>query len=167
MSTLRTFFPPVTPVTPATQPFMQVQDQKPTGTNGGASVAGDNHRALNTVLHNDIVGASLASNQVTLPAGTYYAEADCNITRDTLVASRGLLRITVDGVPVLIGTNTAANTAYDCIPVAVSGQFSLTVSSVIAVIMWSASAAVDGFGYPASQPPYEVFTDFRIWKISD
>lgn len=42
---------------------------------GGTSIAGSNTRILNTVLANTITGASLASNQITLPAGTYRIEA--------------------------------------------------------------------------------------------
>lgn len=51
--------------------IMIVQDQKASGTNGGSSVAGEQIRTLNTAVVNTIPGASLASNQVTLPAGSY------------------------------------------------------------------------------------------------
>jgi hypothetical protein len=51
--------------------IMIVQDQKASGTAGGSSVAGQNIRTLNTVVANTIPGASLASSQVTLPAGSY------------------------------------------------------------------------------------------------
>jgi hypothetical protein len=56
--------------------LLHVQDQKSQGTNGGS--AGDNAtvtRDLNTVLTNEITGASLGSNRVTLPSGTYYISA--------------------------------------------------------------------------------------------
>lgn len=55
--------------------IMIVQDQKTSGTEGGTSTAGVNIRTLNTVLVNTIPGASLASNQVTLPAGYYEISA--------------------------------------------------------------------------------------------
>ena len=48
--------------------LIHIQDQKTAGTNGGS--AGDNAtvtRDLNTVLTNEVTGASLSSNQVTLP----------------------------------------------------------------------------------------------------
>ena len=55
-----------------TVPVMHVQDQKTAGTHGGTFTSGAwRTRDLNTVLTNTITGASLASNQITLPAGTY------------------------------------------------------------------------------------------------
>jgi hypothetical protein len=48
------------------------QDQKSSGTQGGGSTGATTAtRVLNTTVVNNITGASLASNQVTLPAGTY------------------------------------------------------------------------------------------------
>ena len=52
------------------------QDEKSTGTDGGTQTSGAFYtRDLNTVNYNGITGASLASNQVTLAAGTYYVNA--------------------------------------------------------------------------------------------
>lgn len=55
--------------------YMLVQDQKASGTAGGASVAGLQTRTLNTVVKNTIAGASLSGNQITLPAGNYRINA--------------------------------------------------------------------------------------------
>jgi hypothetical protein len=41
------------------------------GSNGGTNLSGVNIRTLNTVVRNTLSGASLASNRVTIPAGTY------------------------------------------------------------------------------------------------
>jgi hypothetical protein len=58
--------------------YLHVRDEKSTGTNGGGSTAATVHtRTLNTVVINRISGASLASDQVTLPAGTYRVQASC------------------------------------------------------------------------------------------
>ena len=65
---------------------MILQDQQTSGTGGGSATTGSwETRTLNTVVLNDITGASLASNVVTLPAGEYRAEfvADHLITRET------------------------------------------------------------------------------------
>ncbi len=54
----------------ATREFFIVEDQKPSGTSGGASVSGARQtRDLNTILQNNI-GATLSSNQFTLLAST-------------------------------------------------------------------------------------------------
>jgi hypothetical protein len=57
------------------QGVLVVVDSKTSGTAGGASSAGAQVRTLNTTIRNTITGASLASNQVTLPAGTYHVQA--------------------------------------------------------------------------------------------
>lgn len=62
--------------TPAVAGLMHVRDEKTSGTAGGSLTANAwNVRTLNTVVTNTIAGASLASDQVTLPAGTYDIEA--------------------------------------------------------------------------------------------
>jgi len=56
--------------------LLHVEDQKTSGSHGGSSVATTwTTRTLNTVVSNEISGASLSSNQITLPAGKYYFEA--------------------------------------------------------------------------------------------
>jgi hypothetical protein len=56
--------------------LLHVQDEKGTTTHGGSASANtDNIRTLNTIKTNEISGASLSSNQITLPAGTYFVEA--------------------------------------------------------------------------------------------
>lgn len=60
----------------ALTPAMLVQHQVANAGNGGATAGGGfQTRPLNTVVKNTITGASLASNQVTLPAGTYRIQA--------------------------------------------------------------------------------------------
>ena len=52
--------------------FATFNETQANGTDGGASVATTwTTRVLNTTVINGITGASLATNQVTLPAGTY------------------------------------------------------------------------------------------------
>jgi hypothetical protein len=52
-----------------------VIDRKASNTAGGGSSAGSQVRTLNTTIANTITGASLGSNQITLPAGTYRIQA--------------------------------------------------------------------------------------------
>lgn len=56
-------------------PKIFIAEDIKTATAGGSSSAGSNTRTLNTVLTNTITGASLSSNTITLPAGTYRIEA--------------------------------------------------------------------------------------------
>lgn len=56
--------------------MMVVVDEKASGTDGGSFTSGSwVTRTLNTVKVNTITGASLSSNGITLPAGTYLIEA--------------------------------------------------------------------------------------------
>ena len=60
---------------PFASQLFHIQDQKAYNAHGGSNVVGDQTRDLNTVITNEITGASLSSNQITLPAGTYYIQA--------------------------------------------------------------------------------------------
>lgn len=63
----------------AAPPMMILADEKATTTAGGACTAGTwVTRTLNTERGNTISGASLSSNQFTLPAGTYHIDAESN-----------------------------------------------------------------------------------------
>lgn len=162
MSTLRDFFPPVTPTT---QPFMQVQDQKPTGTGGGASVTGDNQRTLNTVIYNDIVGASLANNEVALPAGAYYVEASCSMmASDGKTNKINRLQIITPSTP-LVGIVYYSFSAFEGLQPYVAGNITLSSPGAIAVSLYINDGVGKGLGISTGQTPYEVYTDFRIWQI--
>lgn len=59
-----------------TQPILHVRDEKASTTNGQSlTVTTWNKRDLTTAVTNEITGASLASSQITLPAGVYEMEA--------------------------------------------------------------------------------------------
>ena len=59
----------------AIAPSMHVQEKYTNGTSAGTITAGAfRTRVLNSVIKNDISGASLSSNRVTLPAGDYYID---------------------------------------------------------------------------------------------
>lgn len=56
--------------------LFQAEDQKTSGTNGGTFTSGNwQTRTFNQTPTNGISGASLASNIITLPAGTYFCIA--------------------------------------------------------------------------------------------
>lgn len=61
---------------------LHVRDEKPSGTQGGTTTADTTIvRDLNTVVVNTIIGASLVSNTITLPEGTYMVSASCPAVR--------------------------------------------------------------------------------------
>jgi hypothetical protein len=59
--------------------LLHVRDEKSSGTGSGSSSGGSwQTRTLNTVKTNEITSASLSSNQISLPSGTYYIMAKAN-----------------------------------------------------------------------------------------
>jgi len=153
--------------TPYDAKLFHVRDEKPASTNGGASSSNaDNNRDLNAVKTNEISGASLSSNQVTLPAGTYYVHAFApayNVSGHRLV----LYNIS-DGVNVITGTNAYADTGNNVQNLSfVIGRFTLSGSKVLKFITWTDGAkATNGLG--AQEPNdgrIEVYTDAQFWKV--
>ena len=56
--------------------LLHIRDEKSSGTGSGSSSGGSwQTRTLNTIKTNEIASASLSSNQVSLPSGTYYIMA--------------------------------------------------------------------------------------------
>ncbi len=145
-----------------------IEDQKSPGTAGGTFTAGAwRTRDLNTVVENTITGASLSSNQVTLPAGTYRImttspghQVDTHKVR---------LQNITDATTVKVGT-----TEYSA-----NGMPSVERSTVDIVVTISAPKAfeiqhyseltrsTDGFGRldVALDSTVETYSRFAAWKI--
>lgn len=146
--------------------LLHVQDQKSSGTNGGDFNSGaDRTRTLNTVLTNEITGASLSSNQITLPVGTYFLEglalANQTTTHQTLIYN------VTDATEILRGfSNNATNGTANTSDSYISGRFTITAQKVIEFRhRCGSSQATNGFGI-ASGFGTEVYADLKIWKVA-
>lgn len=145
--------------------FLHIQDQKAAGTAGGGFTSGAwQTRVLNTEV-TDEIGSTLASNQFTLPSGTYYIEASvpafsCNL-------HKAKLRNITDGSDTLIGTPAySANGSYADTRSFVSGRFSVaSVKTFEIQHQCSLTKATDGFGQAAGFSVTEIYADVRIWKV--
>lgn len=145
---------------------LHVRDQKATSTNGGSSSASTQVRTLNTVVLNGITGASLATNAITLPAGTYEIVAKVpayNASRHGAflrVAGGGAL--VIEGTAELSGSN-AQTSSY------IIGRFTLASPTAVEVAhKISVAQASDGLGVSAQiTGVVEVYTDVHIWKVAD
>jgi len=152
---------------PVYLPLLHVQDQKTSGTNGGSSVSGTQTRTLNTVVTNEISGASLSSNQITLPAGTY--EILASAPAWATGASQVYLYDTTGIATLLVGTTefTSGGTPLAQTRSFVTGRFTLSTSSVLELRHYTSSAnAADGLGVAASSGQGEVYSDVQIRKVS-
>jgi hypothetical protein len=84
--------------------LLYVRHEESSGTNCGTGTASAwNIRTLNTVMVNSIPGASLASNRVTLPTGTYRISAVAPAYRTFKTKTRW--RNVTDGATVIVGEN--------------------------------------------------------------
>jgi hypothetical protein len=153
----------------STQLLLHIQDQKTSGVNGGTFTAGANRtRDLTTVITNEIPGASLGSNQITLPAGSYYIEV--RAPAFYVAKHQAYLRNITDGLTTLTGSSTAVNfleSSGSITDSCIQGKFTIASSKVFEVQhRCSATFATFGFGQSTSFGPFEVYTDVRIWKLA-
>ena len=143
---------------------MHVQDQKPSGTTAGASVAGDNDRDLNTVLTNQIAGASLNNNEVTLPAGTYFVQGRAPFYRTQ--QTQLYLKTSADVTLLSGGTHRdSASGTYTVTNLDVNGEITLTETTAVKLVANCANADADGLGRFVTKGVPEVYSDLMIWQL--
>ena len=148
-------------------PTLHVRDEKSSGTVGGASSAATwNQRDLNTTLTNTITGASLASDQITLPAGTY--EIDANAPGYLVTDHKLRLRDTTGTATLLVGSSARSN-AIDATATHafLRGPFTIAVESVFELQHWTENEqASNGLGPPTAASVVEVYADVQIRKVA-
>ena len=123
-------------------------------------------RDLNTIVTNEITGASLGSNQITLPSGTYYIEAythgyACN-------KHRLFLYNTTDSSYTILGSTSYARTsnAHQTITKLV-GRFTISAQKVFDLRQYfSSSQSGSGYGVSEDASRTEYYTNAQIWKVS-
>lgn len=144
--------------------FLHVRDEKASGTTGGSSIAGNQIRTLNTVVTNTITGASLATNEVTLPAGTYRIFASA----PAFISVRHRLRLVnvTDAAVSLLGT-AAYNGAADVVQTdsTITGRVVIAATKIFNLTHFiSAAQAANGLGVETSDTFAEVYASMMIWK---
>lgn len=147
--------------------LFHIQDQKSAGTNGGASAAATwQIRDINAVVSNQIVGASISSNQFILPPGNYliFANApgfDVDMHRIRL-ENKTAMETTMLGISSYSeqGSITAQTNA------SLSGNFSIATQSTFEIEHYTAlTKASTGLGVGTNAGVTEIFTDIKIWKL--
>ena len=145
--------------------ILHVRDEKTAGTEGGSSVAGNQVRTLNTVVRNTIAGASLASNQITLPAGTYTINARSPAYKSNRHRVR-LVNVT-DSVVLLRGssehTGATDNVSTDS---CIVGVFTLGATNALNLTHYILDAAATyGLGLSGGDTFVDVYAEAYITKI--
>lgn len=150
---------------PVTPPTLHVQDQKSEGTDGGTFNSGAwRQRDINTVVTNTITGASLASDTITLPAGTYDVLAFVPAYACSQHAAH--LYNDTDSTVLLLGKSAFANSsAFSQSDSVISGRFTIAdTKDLIVRHRCASSKSSNGFGLRADHQT-EVYTDITIRQV--
>ena len=148
--------------------LLHVRDEKSANTAGGAFTSGDwRTRTLNTVMTNEISGASLSSNQVTLPSGTYYVHAGAR--GYTVNTNKLKWYNTSDSSDVLIGDQARSDSSANANAfVSVMGRFTISAQKTFELQhrCETTRSDVNGYGPAANFGVVEVFANVQIWKVA-
>jgi len=152
---------------PFASQLLHVRDEKAYNVHGGASISGIQTRVFNTVKTNEITGASLSSNQITLPAGTYYFTATAPNYRTDYSA---ILLYNVTDSSIILSSNTE----YPYAPSSglstcnVSGRFTIASQKVLELRNYTQTAqSSHGLGLKVNESTLiSVFADLQIWKVA-
>lgn len=151
----------------AAPPMMILADEKASGTAGGTCTAGSwMTRTLNTARENSITGGSLASNEVTLPAGKYLVRARSPGLGNNRFQAR-LFNVT-DGTAIAYGTSeygssTAPLTQQESWVIT---TFTIAAQKVIRIEhRCQVTQGTNGFGIEANLGGTEVYATLEITKF--
>lgn len=141
-----------------------IEDQKANGTAGGTFTAGAwQTRDLNTEVSDDGSHASLASNQITLAAGTY--EADISAPAHWVSLHQARLQNITDGTTTLLGSSEYTYNGIQSRSV-IRGRFTIASSKVFEVQhQCSSTHSSDGLGKACSFGT-EVYTIVVFRKVT-
>jgi len=156
----------VTPLTLSTNQnyYIIVEDQKTSGTQGGTFTSGAwQTRTLNTVVINTITGASLSSDQIILPEGTYEIEALGSV--NDVNTHKLKLRNITDVSDVIIGLNVGAGSG-GAQPGPCNGIFTIASTKTFEIQhRCVVTQATNGFGVAAGFGVIEVYCAVKIIKF--
>ena len=151
-------------------PLLHVRDEQTANTDAGTFTSGAwRTRALNTSKTNTITGASLASNQITLPAGTYEIEASAPAYK--CVSHKARLQDTTGAATLIVGSSETSNTGSDGETQSnsvVRGRFTIAVESVLELQhRCSSTFATMGLGRAGNLDSLvEIYAEVIIRKVA-
>lgn len=162
------YYPP--PASSSVMAYIHIVDSKSTGTDGGTFTSGAwRTRALNTEKADTGNNASLASDQITLAAGTYR----CRISAPAWQVNRHQARlynttgsaVLLSGTTEIVGGGSGTNTRS-----IVAGRFTLSIQSVLEVQhQCQTTASTTGWGVASGGAggftvTEEIYTECAFWK---
>ena len=146
--------------------LLHVRDEKSANTGGGTFTSGSFvTRTLNTVVTNEISGASLTSNQIILPSGTYFIEAFCSA--EYVDGHKAKLRNITDSSDTVIGrTARASSSSVNSTTSHVIGRFTITAQkhlnyNIVAKLLMGQVLEIQ-----VNFSLTEVYAIAMIWKVA-
>lgn len=153
-------------------PYVRVEDQKTKNTHGGASTSTTWHtRTLNTEVQDTDSKASVASNQVTLQAGTWDIRVSAPAYASSVHAI--VLRNDTDGTIALFGWNEDASSSDTSVTRAfAAGRVTIAGAKAFSIRHYT-SVGVASFGLgvalnvndPDAAARSEVYAVFEAWQV--
>ncbi len=147
--------------------LLHVRDEKTANTDGGSSIGNTFHiRELDSVAKtNEITGASIAANQITLPAGTFEIKCTAPAWRPT--SHRVTLYNVTNSIYTVLGINqysrSTINNGDIC---ALYGQFIIQDPTIFEIRHWiNVTQATNGLGRKMNDGSVEVYTEALIRKL--
>jgi hypothetical protein len=148
--------------------LFHVRDEKSAGTNGGSGSTSFTKVTLNTVMTNEISGASISSDVITLPSGTYYINAIVTGLYCGMLKSK--LRNTSDGTDTLIGSTVkppdVGSDSLGSVDSFVIGRFTIASQKNFELQRRVDTAYTHSAGYAANYGVVEVYSQCQIWKVA-
>lgn len=145
--------------------YILVCDQKTSGTQGGSSIAGTQTRTINTKLVDTGNLCTLASNRITLLAGTY--QYHIKAPAGGVGSHQCWLFNFSDGVIVAGACSSEYNfpTSYVQSTAHAIGRFTITASKTFEIRHYTESAiATNGLGTNSGSGNSEVYTIAEFWR---
>jgi hypothetical protein len=145
--------------------LLHTRDSKSSNSDGGTFTSGAwRTRTLNSTPTNEISGASVSSNQVTLPAGTYFILAWAPAFSVNNHQTR--LRNMTDGSTTLSGLPNWAASNQESVSF-LAGRFTIADTKAFELQHQAqSSATTTGFGVAAGFGESEIYSQVLVWKIA-
>ena len=150
-----------------TTAILHVQDQKASNTAGGTFTSGAwRTRVLNTEIENTITGASLATNQITLPAGTYRVRSRAPGYKVSVHRTR--LQNITGGTTIGYGSSCSANASDATQTDSVLWiTFTVAIETIIELQhRCSSTTATLGFGTQFGFEGVEIYSEVIVERIA-
>lgn len=146
--------------------YIHVREQQASGTAGGTFTAGAwRTRVINTEVSDAGGFCSIASNQITLAAGTYIARVTAPAKQVSYHVCK-LYNVT-DGADVLIGVEAEDGGAAITTRSEAVGKFTIAAPKVFEVQhQCGATKATNGLGGAAGFGVIEIFAQAEFWKVA-